>query len=144
LADAMMESPGIPTRDTGNYFMFLFLCWGSMKLFCLKVCRSCEIPTDTVLRSACSDVLIISTYLVQSSVMSTVNVTHICIWNWNIYSCVWWVPQCKSIVRLSIIGDIVVSLVGSFMASVRLWNFVWTSCCWRQSTNAQFILNGWA
>jgi hypothetical protein len=26
LADAMMESPGIPTRDTGNYFMFLFLC----------------------------------------------------------------------------------------------------------------------
>jgi hypothetical protein len=25
LADAMMESPGIPTRDTGNYFMFLFL-----------------------------------------------------------------------------------------------------------------------
>jgi hypothetical protein len=24
LADAMMESPGMPTRDTGNYFMFLF------------------------------------------------------------------------------------------------------------------------
>ena len=24
LADAMMESPGIPTRNTGNYFMFLF------------------------------------------------------------------------------------------------------------------------
>lgn len=25
LADAMMESPGIPARDAGNYFMFLFL-----------------------------------------------------------------------------------------------------------------------
>jgi hypothetical protein len=32
LADAMMESPGIPTHDTGNYFMSLLLVLRSMKL----------------------------------------------------------------------------------------------------------------
>jgi hypothetical protein len=31
LADAMMESPGIPTHDTGNYLMCLVVL-GSMKL----------------------------------------------------------------------------------------------------------------
>lgn len=35
LADAMMESPGIPTRDTGNYHVLVFVL-GSMKLFVLK------------------------------------------------------------------------------------------------------------
>lgn len=43
LADAMMESPGIPTHDTGNYLMFILLVLGSMKL----LFESCDVHFDS-------------------------------------------------------------------------------------------------
>jgi hypothetical protein len=42
LADAMMESPGVPTRDTGNNFIFLFFVLGSMK----RLSRNCALLID--------------------------------------------------------------------------------------------------
>jgi len=41
LADAMMESPGVPTRDTGNYSMFLLSVLGSMKYCVIYSCMIC-------------------------------------------------------------------------------------------------------
>lgn len=39
LADAMMESPGIPTRDTGNYFLFLFFYFRKHETVCLEAVK---------------------------------------------------------------------------------------------------------